>query len=364
MAGARQSAGMADASTRIRTGSTPIAGFGGPRRVAVLGYDGFEPLDAVGPLDIFASCNFDASGGRADRQIYDTMFVAPEAGLVRSFFGLGLEAERGIAEVDPATLDTLIVAGGSGIAAARQNRALLDWLRAAHGKVRRLCSVCTGALLMAEAGLLDGRRAVTHWRWCETLRRDFPAVEVDPDPIWIKDGDIYTSAGVTAGMDLALALVEEDCGRRMALAIARAKVMFLKRPGGQAQFSAYLQNQLADAPTFADLRHWVLANPAADLTVPALAERAALSPRHFARLFLAETGQTPARFVEEVRLDAARRRLEDGAEGVERIAYDCGFGNAERMRRSFLRRLGVSPNDYRRRFRQSDGGAAHMEDER
>lgn len=336
---------------------------GGTRRVAVLGYPGLEPLDAVGPLDIFASCNYDFAGGFLNRQVYETMFVAPEAGPVPGFFGLALHAERSVFDVDPAGIDTLIVAGGPGVAQAREDAALVDWLRRAHGRVRRLCSVCSGAFLLAEAGLLDGRRAVTHWRWCDTLQSEFPKVRVEPDPIWIRDGDIFTSAGVTAGMDLALALVEEDCGRRIAMAVARAKVMFLKRPGGQAQFSEHLQTQSADAPTFADLRHWIVANPKANLTVPALAERAALSPRHFARLFLAETGQTPARFVEEVRLDAARRRLEEGAEGVERIAFDCGFGNAERMRRSFLRRLGISPNDYRRRFTAGAGATLTMEDE-
>lgn len=345
------------------TAGAEPGGYGRARRVVVLGYPGLEPLDAVGPLDIFASCNYDFSGGRLSRQIYETAFVAPEAGPVAGFFGLALHAEQSVFDLDPAAIDTLIVAGGPGVTEMRENRALVDWLRRAHGKVRRLCSVCSGAFLLAEAGLLDGRRAVTHWRWCEVLQSEFPAVRVDPDPIWIRDGDVYTSAGVTAGMDLALALVEEDCGRRVAMAVARSKVMFLKRPGGQAQFSEYLQTQSADAPTFADLRHWILANPAANLTVPALAERAALSPRHFARLFLAETGQTPARFVEDVRLDAARRRLEDGAEGVERIAFDCGFGNAERMRRSFLRRLGVNPNDYRRRFRQPDGAALTLEDD-
>lgn len=347
------------ANGRMHNGS-----LGAPLSVAVLGYEGLEPLDAVGPLDIFASCNYDFAGGSLNRRLYETSLLAAQAGPVQSFIGLTLQADRGIAEVDPAELDTVIVAGGPGVMAARQEQALIDWLRAAHGKVRRLCSVCSGAFLLAEAGLLNGRRAVTHWRWCDTLQSEYPAIAVEPDPIWVRDGDIYTSAGVTAGMDLALALVEEDYGRRVAMAVARAKVMFLKRPGGQAQFSAHLQSQSSDAPTFADLRHWILSNPAADLTVPALADRAALSPRHFARLFAAETGQTPARFVEEVRLDSARRRLEDGAEGVERIAYDCGFGNAERMRRSFLRRLGVSPNDYRRRFRPGDDASLTMESER
>ena len=325
--------------------------FGAPLKVAVLGYEGMEPLDAVGPLDIFASTGFDFSGRSLSRICYETEFIAPEAGPVTSFIGLPLVASRGIADVDPGEFDTLIVAGGPGVAAAQQNATLVDWLRAAQGKVRRLCSVCTGAFLLAEAGLLDGRRAVTHWRWCDSLQQRFPEVAVESDPIWVRDGDIYTSAGVTAGMDLALALVEADYGRRLAMAVARAKVMFLKRPGGQAQFSAHLETQSRDAPTFADLRHWILSNPGADLSVPALAGRIGRSPRHFARQFRAETGQTPARFVEEVRLDAARRRLEEGAEGIERIAHDCGFGSAERMRRSFLRRLGVNPNDYRRRFR-------------
>jgi len=218
------------------------------RQVVVLGYDGVEPLDVVGPADIFASANFRPDGSPGSHAPYDVRVVAPAAGRISSFFGLQLVAEQGLTDLDPAGIDTLIVAGGPGMWPALQNAELIAWLRNAHGKVRRLCSVCTGAFLLAEAGVLDGRRATSHWRWCETMARRYPAVQVEPDAIWVNDGDVYTSAGVTAGMDLALALVEEDLGRRIAMAIARAKVMFMKRPGGQSQFSDQLRAQTAASP--------------------------------------------------------------------------------------------------------------------
>jgi transcriptional regulator GlxA family with amidase domain len=211
--------------------------------------------------------------------------------------------------------------------------------------------VCTGAFLLAEAGLLDGRRATTHWASCRELARRYPRVQVDPDPIFVRDGNVHTSAGVTAGMDLALALVEEDHGREVALGVARWLVLFLKRPGGQSQFSAQLSAQLAAREPIQELQAWVIENVDADLSVEALARRAGMSPRNFARVFTRETGVTPACFVETARVEAARRRLEqEGARGVEAIAAACGFGSAETMRRAFLRRVRVSPSDYRERF--------------
>jgi transcriptional regulator GlxA family with amidase domain len=219
----------------------------------------------------------------------------------------------------------------------------------------RLASVCTGAFLLAEAGLLGGRTVTTHWERCAQLAEEYPDVTVDPDPIFIKDGSLATSAGVTAGIDLALALVEDDLGRDAALYVARALVVFLRRPGSQSQFSAQLSAQLADRQPLRQVQQWIADHPAADLSVEALAERASLSPRQFARAFAAETGLPPGRYVDRVRLEAARRHLEDTAGGVEEAARACGYGTPEAMRRSFVKALGVSPAEYRRRFRPRSG---------
>jgi transcriptional regulator GlxA family with amidase domain len=228
---------------------------------------------------------------------------------------------------------------------------VLAALRAAHARGTRLISVCSGAFLLAEAGLLDGGRATTHWSQCAALRDQYPAIEVDPGPIFIKDGNIATSAGVTAGIDLALALVEDDLGRDMALAIARHLVVFLRRPGNQSQFSAQLSAQVARRAPLRDVQQWIAEHPAGDLSVEALAGKASLSPRHFARAFAAEVGLPPGRYVERTRLEAARRHLEDTAEGIEQTARACGYRTPEAMRRAFIEALGVSPAEYRRRFR-------------
>ncbi|WP_399119775.1 GlxA family transcriptional regulator [Streptomyces sp. KM273126] len=223
--------------------------------------------------------------------------------------------------------------------------------RPAKNRDMRTVLVCTGAILLAEAGLLDGRRATTHWAYCDKLARDHPETEVDPDPIYVRDGNVATSAGVTSGIDLALALVEEDLGRDTALSIARHLVVFLRRPGNQAQFSAQLAAQTARREPLREVQQWITEHPGDDLTVDSLAARARLSPRHFARAFQAETGMTPGRYVDRVRLEHARRLLEDTADGVEEISRSCGYGTPEAMRRAFLRTLGAAPAEYRRRFR-------------
>jgi len=211
--------------------------------------------------------------------------------------------------------------------------------------------ICTGVFLLAKAGLLDGRRAVTHWAFCDELARRYPTIKVDPDPIFLRDGRFYTTAGMTAGMDLALALVQDDLGRDVALATARLLVLFLKRPGGQSQFSAHLAAQLDGDGPIAELQRWILDHLDTDLTVEALAERVHMSPRNFARNFEREAGAPPGVFVEGARLDAARRALEDSEDQLETIAKRCGFTSAEILRRLFQRRLGVSPTSYRKRFR-------------
>jgi transcriptional regulator GlxA family with amidase domain len=246
-------------------------------------------------------------------------------------------------------IDTLIVAGGAGVDAACRDRRLIAWIARASKRTRRTCSVCTGAFLLAEAGLLAGRRATTHWSACADLAARYPDIDVDPDAIYVQDGAVWSSAGITAGIDLALALVEGDLGRSLAMRVARRLVVFLKRPGGQSQFSALLEAQTAD-DGFAALHEWMAANLAGDLSVERLADQAAMSPRNFARVYAAKFGTTPAKAVEAMRVEAARRALEDSDRQIDEVARRCGFGDEETMRRAFQRRLGVNPRDYRRRF--------------
>lgn len=317
-------------------------------RVVVVAVADFELLDVAGPLALFASATFD---GRHDgTHAYDCRLLGLRAGPVRPSVGPALTADAALAETDPGDFDTVLVAGGVGARRPAPDPTLLHWLRRAAGSVRRLGSVCTGAFLLAGAGLLDGRQATTHWRHAEELAAAFPHARVEPDRIYIRDGGIWTAAGVTSGMDMALAMIAEDLGRRPALELARSKVMYMHRPGGQSQFSAELALQAADEPRLARLQGWVFENLSSPLTVEELAGRAAMSPRNFNRVFTRAVGVSPARFVERARVDAARRRLEAGTASVEAIAYDTGFGNPERMRRSFLRQLGIAPADYRQRF--------------
>jgi transcriptional regulator GlxA family with amidase domain len=258
-------------------------------------------------------------------------------------------------------VDTLVVAGGEGVHAQCLDPAVVAAVRRIAAGARRVVSVCTGTFLLAEAGVLDGRRVTTHWGWCSHLAREFPRLTVDPEPIFVQDGNVYTSAGVTAGIDLCLSLVEADHGRDLALSVARQLVVFLKRPGGQAQFSSHLSAQLADRDVVAEVQTWVADHLDEDLSVARLAERAAMSPRHFARVFRAETGVTPARFVERARVERARARLEESNAGVGEIALGCGFGTPETMRRAFLRTLWVGPSEYRQRFRVAGPAPTPME---
>jgi transcriptional regulator GlxA family with amidase domain len=320
------------------------------RRVVLVAFDGVQSLDLTGPLEVFAGAERLRAARRPDAPPYETVVTAPVAGPVRTSSGLTLVPEMALGQVRGA-IDTLVVAGGDGVRAAAADAATVAAVADAAGRARRVCSVCTGAFLLAEAGLLDGRRATTHWSRCDELAAAYPGVEVDADPIYTRDGDVYTSAGVTAGMDLALALVADDLGRHAALTIARHLVLFLQRPGNQAQFSAQLAAQLAERDEIRDLQHWIAEHADQDCTVAALARRVAMSPRHLARVFTDGVGVTPARYVEGVRIEAARRRLEESSEGVESIARACGFGTAETMRRAFVRHLGVAPSDYRSRFR-------------
>ncbi|MET9493773.1 GlxA family transcriptional regulator [Streptomyces sp. NPDC006552] len=314
-----------------------------PRTVLVLLYDGVQSLDVTGPVEVFTGATL--AVGPADPG-YRVRTASLDGAAVRTSSGLTLVPDHALAGA-PAP-HTVLVPGGEGT--RRPDPRLTDWLRAHAPAAERIVSVCTGALLLARAGLLDGRRATTHWAYCALLARDHPRVEVDPDPIFVRDGNVATSAGVSAGIDLALALVEEDHGRDTALTVARHLVVFLRRPGNQAQFSAQLAAQTARREPLREVQQWITEHPEADLSVESLAARARLSPRHFARAFQAETGLTPGRYVERVRVEHARRLLEDTCDGVEEISRAGGYGTPEAMRRAFLKILGTSPAEYRRRF--------------
>jgi transcriptional regulator GlxA family with amidase domain len=316
------------------------------RVIDVLAFPKVQLLDVTGPVQVFASANdlVEVAGGTPP---YRVSVVAEGGGGAMASAGVTLATgpltKRGEA------LDTLLVAGGEGVDAAAGNPVLIDWVRHRAAEARRVASVCTGAFMLAAAGLLDGRRAATHWKYCAKLAERYPAVRVEPDPIYVCDGAIWTSAGVTAGIDLALALVEEDLGRSMALAVARYLVVFLKRPGGQAQFSVALALQASD-DKFGALHDWINQHLSGDLSLSVLADQAEMSERSFSRHYAEATGQTPARAIERLRLEAAQRLLSETRLPVKRIAQRCGFGSEETMRRSFHRMIDVTPQDYRARF--------------
>jgi transcriptional regulator GlxA family with amidase domain len=320
-----------------------------PREVVIVVYAEVQSLDLVGPLEVFSGAQLLLDRDSRGERGYRVSVVSREGAPLQTSSGLTITPDANLSEA-PTDIDTLIVAGGYGCVDATADPVLIDWLRQASAGARRTASVCSGAFLLAQAGLLDGRRATTHWASADELAKRYPTVEVDPEPIFLRDGDVWTSAGVTAGMDLALALVEEDLDRELALTIARHLVLFLRRPGNQSQFSAALATQQPLREPLREAQCHVVENPAADLSVEAMAERAHMSPRHFARSFRAEVGVTPARYVERVRLEAARRRLEDTSDPVSTVVAACGFGTPETMRRVFLRSLGVGPAEYRRRF--------------
>lgn len=323
------------------------------RRIEVLAFPAVQLLDVAGPLQVFSTAN-DLALAAGRPAPYEAKVVAAGGATIEASAGLGLTTDPLPGSDMP--VDTLIVPGGFGVHAASHDPALVAWVLERAALARRAASVCSGAFLLAAAGLLDGRPAVTHWSRCAEFAHRFPAVKLDPDPIYIRDGNLWTSAGVTAGIDLALALVEKDLGRQAALAVARHLVVFLKRPGGQSQFSTTLALQHGDT-RFERLHAWMAEHLACDLSVAALADQAGMSERSFVRRYREATGQTPARAVEQVRVEAARQRLSETGQSVKRIAFQCGFGSEETMRRSFLRLLGTTPQAYRERFADRDVAA-------
>lgn len=333
-----------------RVSHSPSTPQGAPRTVAVLVYPEVEGLDVAGPSAVFAGANrIVASRQPQATPPYRIVLVASATDPLHTSDGLTLVPDRRYAGWR-SPVDTLLVAGSPEIERHLGDRGLIRALRTLAARARRVGSVCTGSFLLAAAGLLDGRRATTHWAYAARLAERYPAITVDADSIYLRDGNIYSSAGVSAGMDLSIALVEEDLGRDVALEVARALVLYMRRPGGQAQFSTLLAAQTANRSPITDLQLWIAEHLGADLSVSALAERVAMSPRNFARVFVQDTGLTPARFVERLRVEAARRALEDSAAGVKAIAAASGFGTVEAMRLAFLRTVRVGPAAYRERF--------------
>ena len=320
-----------------------------PRRIVILAFPGVQSLDVIGPAEVFATGDQLAGGG-----VYEVEVVAkePEPIMARSG-GYGLVPKSTIARTR-GPIDTLIVAGGFGVRRAAEDAALIRWIRSAARRSRRVASVCSGSFLLARAGLLEGKTVTTHWSRAAELTEAHPELTVDPNPIFLREGDLWTSAGVTSGMDLSLAMVEDDHGAELAVEIARWLVLFLQRPGGQAQFSSHLSTQLAERRPLRELQSWIADHLDADLRVEALAERAAMSPRNFARFFSRETGMTPAAYVEVLRVERARQLLEGAADPIARVARQCGFGTPETMRRAFARRVGVPPAQYRARFKRAE----------
>ncbi|MGW2185697.1 GlxA family transcriptional regulator [Streptomyces sp. NPDC001719] len=316
------------------------------RRIVFVIFEGFQPLDLFGPYEVFQHADRLAGG-------YSCQVTAPLPGPVRSGSGLSVHAPCGIADLDPAGIDTLVVTGGDGIDQVRHDPTLTRWIATAGATARRVTSVCSGVFLLAAAGLLHGRRVTTHWAREEQLTREHPELVADCDPIFLKDGRVWTSAGVTAGMDLALALVEDDLGREVAHAVAQEMVMFLRRPGSQSQFSVALWSaQPASDPIRAAVTA-IHSDPGARHGINDLASHAGLSPRHLQRRFTAELGIPPGTYVEGVRVEAAKRALAESAHPIETIARRYGFGTAETLRRAFHRHLSVAPSDYRERFRST-----------
>jgi transcriptional regulator GlxA family with amidase domain len=325
-----------------------------PLPVVLLATPDAQPLDVAAPHEIFslAGRKLHELGQNTGRGYTVEILTMGKSRTITGQSGLSLLASRSFRKFQ-GQIDTLLVTGGMDPWDARGQEAVLEWLRHWAPKVRRIGSICTGAFVLAAAGLLDGRRATTDWYFCQRLSRDYPKIKVDPEPIFVRDGNLFTSAGVTAGMDMALALVEQDFGNDVALGIARAYVMLLRRPGGQSQLSTPLSFMASSDSPLNKLQIWILENLQNQLTIERLASRVNMSPRNFSRVFVRNFGMTAGAYLTRIRVEAARKRLEETQQGVVRIAAETGFRTAETMRRAFLRILKVSPNDYRRRFRGS-----------
>lgn len=317
------------------------------RRIVMLTYGDAQILDVVGPLEVFARASrWLVDHDRVTDSPYRVEIVSHEPGPVVTSSSMRVFSECSYRTLK-GRIDTLLVSGGIGCQEAAKNEALLNWIRSMEARVRRIGSICSGALILAAAGLLEGKRVTTHWAYCEQLASLSTNIEVDKDAIFVSDGRLYTSAGVTTGMDMALAMVEEDWGAPVALAVAKELVLYLKRPGEEHQLSRQLQAQLGETSVIARNQEWILDNLDQDLSVKALAQRVAMSERNFSRRFQAETGVTPGQYVGRVRVEAAQRRLQNGSLTIKQVARLCGFANEEALRRTFHRFVGDSPSSYR-----------------
>jgi transcriptional regulator GlxA family with amidase domain len=319
------------------------------RTVVILGFQGIQALDVVGPFDVFTGATIALAAAGRSSDGYDVSLVSIDGAPISTGTGLDLVAKPLPDAAGP--FDTVVLPGGFGTSAARDDATLINWIEAAAPSARRVVSVCSGAMLAAEAGLLDGCVATTHWAYAAQMALDYPAVHIDPEPIFVRSSEkVWTAAGVTAGIDLALSLVEDDCGTDVAQTVARWLVLYLRRPGGQTQFAAPVWMPRAKREPIREVQEAIESEPGAPNSVPDLARRAAMSPRHFTRVFTDEVGEAPGAYVDRVRTEAARRQLEETDDTVTVIASRCGFGTAETMRRNFVRRLGISPDQYRKTF--------------
>ena len=318
-----------------------------PLRVGLIGYDGVQALDIIGPSDAFTIADIETDNGQR-RPCYEVIIIGITNKPFRAESGVSFQPHTTLGNA-PA-LDTLIIPGGRGARIGQSSSLIAKWISSRAKRIRRIASVCTGVYALAPTGLLDGRRVTTHWRFANDVARRFPKLNVDHDALFLKDGPFYTAGGITASVDLALALIEEDYGPRVALAVARELVVFLKRSGGQKQYSEPLEFQINSTDRFADLASWMVEHMRGDLSLNALAKRVCLSPRHFVRRFKQAFGGTPAAFVENLRLDEARRRLSERTQTIENVASSVGFQSDDVFRRAFQRRFGVKPSSYRSQF--------------
>ncbi|MEB3032387.1 GlxA family transcriptional regulator [[Mycobacterium] nativiensis] len=319
------------------------------RKVVILGYPGIQSLDVFGPSEVFAGASLALLGAGRGGDGYEITVASIDGWPIATSSGPALATTALPDPTEP--VDAVVLPGGIGVDAARADPATLAWIRTAAAHTRRVISVCTGAFLAASAGLLDGCRATTHWAFADALAREFPAIDVDPEPIFLRSSEsVWTAAGVTSGIDLALALVEEDHGTELAQTVARWLVLYLRRPGGQTQFAAPVWLPRARRRPIRDVQDHIDTQPGGAHRIPDLAAHASMSPRHFTRVFTDEVGMAPGAYVERVRTEAARRQLEETDDTVVAIAGRCGFGTAETLRRTFIRRLGISPDHYRKTF--------------
>jgi len=323
------------------------------RHVAMVVCPDCEIVDVAGPMDVFCFANYAlrmAGQITETESVYSLSLIAEQAGPIKTASGMRILADFAYDDV-PDGIDTLMVTGAPFSVDSWTDQKLVQWLQCMMPKVRRMVSICTGAFLLAENGLLNNRKATTHWLYCEQMARQYRKVQILPDKIFVRDGSIYTSGGVTAGIDLALSLVEEDWGWEAAASVARGMLIFMRRPGGQSQFSSFAFNEAKNRKDFRELQAWIASHPEEDLSVETLADRMAMSPRNFSRVFCHEIGMTPAKFVERTRLEAARNMMLRSDQPMESVAGKCGFNNAEQMRRTFQRFLNITPQEYRANFK-------------